>query len=743
MFEASSSNDGDDVDSVPSDSQSSATQPVSLTSIMATPVDHDIRTVELTTPRFATSTVWTYFGKYPSHIEGKENVVVCLACRTAGERPSKFEVNYGASKSASKLSSHLEAHHKKDFIEAKKLAKKRSNPHAKEQQFMGLFKADCKVSRKEQIRLAYLKWIISDYVPLGQCNSLAFRFFMKCVDKHYEDEDRKGVRSRLILTADRVRRLLQLMVKGEELAITTDCWTSAANKPYISLTAHFINSNWELNSVVLACELFRGRHVAEQMAGKIHEMLRNFNIDFNNISCCVTDNEPTMNAMADHIAFGWMGCFDHLLELITGVTFEADGIRDVLKRCRQVVGHFSGSSQALASLLKMQQSLDEECNAVSPDADVKTRWWSTYIMLVKMLRLRNAVQALVVAAKVPRYLTDLDWDVMQVLTLILKPFMTVQKFMEGDKYITVSFMPYLVTKIRSTLETIHATYTVEAIEEVNRLPLPTCEQISSCTERMLQLFNQRFGSGEPGTVFTERDTRGERRILKGLAQEAMVASFLDPRTKGSGIPLGIDSDKLKSLVRALMEDEFDTHHRHEEEAVVETVIDDDDEVVDDDDLWGDLVENSAGVANHDRETYSQRRDRVVDDEMFRFAQLPRINLKSKNAIDKDPLLWWKHHEFSMPIMGKLARCYLAIPATSASSERVFSIGGLTVSDNRTRLDADIVSDFVVLKGSWDKAATWADMNNVTAAELDDDDTTRRTTAAADDEEDNAFIVIDD
>lgn len=38
----------------------------------------------------------------------------------------------------------------------------------------------------------------------------------------------------------------------------------------------------------------------------------------------------------------------------------------------------------------------------------------------------------------------------------------------------------------------------------------------------------------------------------------------------------------------------------------------------------------------------------------------------------DPLLWWKHHKDTFPLMFKVAQKYLSISATSAMSERTFS-----------------------------------------------------------------------
>ncbi len=52
-----------------------------------------------------------------------------------------------------------------------------------------------------------------------------------------------------------------------------------------------------------------------------------------------------------------------------------------------------------------------------------------------------------------------------------------------------------------------------------------------------------------------------------------------------------------------------------------------------------------------------------------------------------------------PVWASLARDYLAVMPTSVSSERAFSQGGITISDRRTRLRADVVEALQFLKCS--------------------------------------------
>lgn len=61
-----------------------------------------------------------------------------------------------------------------------------------------------------------------------------------------------------------------------------------------------------------------------------------------------------------------------------------------------------------------------------------------------------------------------------------------------------------------------------------------------------------------------------------------------------------------------------------------------------------------------------------------------------------PFEWWKNHADKFSRFVPLARKYLAIPATSTSSERVFSTAGNIVSNKRCNLNPEYVDKLVFL-----------------------------------------------
>ena len=76
------------------------------------------------------------------------------------------------------------------------------------------------------------------------------------------------------------------------------------------------------------------------------------------------------------------------------------------------------------------------------------------------------------------------------------------------------------------------------------------------------------------------------------------------------------------------------------------------------------------------------------------------------------LTWWKNHAEMLPILSKLARMYLAIPATSTQSERIFSAGGRVCSYTRTNLEPGKVESIVIINKNKNLLKDYKNMKNV-------------------------------
>ena len=106
-----------------------------------------------------------------------------------------------------------------------------------------------------------------------------------------------------------------------------------------------------------------------------------------------------------------------------------------------------------------------------------------------------------------------------------------------------------------------------------------------------------------------------------------------------------------------------------------TLLDDDD---DDDDTDGNEVATLVDSSS------LPTAEAAVDAEILQYQSEPKLK-SIINDVRVDPLYWWKNNATRFPLHAKLARKILAVPATSAPTERLFSTAGLTITKERSRL----------------------------------------------------------
>lgn len=106
-----------------------------------------------------------------------------------------------------------------------------------------------------------------------------------------------------------------------------------------------------------------------------------------------------------------------------------------------------------------------------------------------------------------------------------------------------------------------------------------------------------------------------------------------------------------------------------------------------------LESDFAELFGPNYESAEQKRATTAAEELRDYAQLPQI------ATMENPLAWWACNEERFPRLAKLSKSYLAIPATSTPSERVFSLAGNTVTRQRSSLHPSHVDALVFLNAN--------------------------------------------
>ncbi len=92
--------------------------------------------------------------------------------------------------------------------------------------------------------------------------------------------------------------------------------------PYMSLTFHFIDTEWKLVSKYLQNIFLPEDHTAANLADALQEALHDWGLEDNKVSCVTMDSESNIKAAVHNLGWPWLSCLGHNLNLAVSNTIE-------------------------------------------------------------------------------------------------------------------------------------------------------------------------------------------------------------------------------------------------------------------------------------------------------------------------------------------------------------------------------------------------------------------------------------
>ncbi|XP_036324938.1 zinc finger BED domain-containing protein 1-like [Rhagoletis pomonella] len=217
------------------------------------------------------------------------------------------------------------------------------------------------------------------------------------------------------------------------VCLTTDGWTSRINEHFIAVTAHLIDKNTNLCSILICCKQFSERHTSENLCNFLKEVMTEWQIS-HKIAAVVSDNAPNIINVVRLGEWKSIGCFAHLLNLI--VQHGVAEISDVLHKVKAIVEFFNRSPRGLQKLMDVQRQLN--LSPLKLKQDVSTRWNATYDMLERILKLKEAVVTTIALLRSDLIIDQQSWEIIEGALLLLKPFYEVTMEISSEKNVTLS-----------------------------------------------------------------------------------------------------------------------------------------------------------------------------------------------------------------------------------------------------------------------------------------------------------------
>ena len=625
------------------------------------------------------SKVWMYFQK----IKNSDGSVRgdCVKCTECGKSIKTKTGN------TTNLLSHLNIKHPNKYADVKKKTEEEKKRNAKRPRERDLHQVTFKMMAKKKAKLEtssgrYKKItekiagvLIHDFQPFSFVEDRGFKKLMEELEPRYEIPSRTSF-SRSVIpriykeVKEQVKsKVVDLQQRKNKVALTTDMWSSEANESYLGLSCHYLTHEFELVSVCLAVEHFSGRHTGVNIAAGIRHILSDYAIDQSAVSAVIADNASNMDLALRLGEWRSRHCFGHTLQLAINDGLKMSlGVQDMIKSAKAIVAFFHRSTKATEKLKGLQVQLKLPANKIITDCP--TRWNSTYYMLQRLLEQKAAITVMCSSSGGPRAsLSVSEWSILEELVQILKPLEEATRELSVEQTVSASKVIPLLNAILHELQ--------KNVVDDDETQIPESQDSSaSISEDCQQVVSGLIQSIETRWIDYEND------------DIYSISTLLDPRFKEVSFS-ALALDRAKKLLLTLMRRvNADEAHSSADNAI--HVISDNEDAPDSAEkksLWDSFEEElKKKKASHHLVTQHNKDEH----ELALYLCVPYIDRKD------NPLNWWKMNKGQFPILSDVAREYLAIPAMSTPSERLFSAAGYISCRRRSSLNGEHIHQLVFL-----------------------------------------------
>uniref|UniRef100_A0A3B3XPC0 Uncharacterized protein n=1 Tax=Poecilia mexicana TaxID=48701 RepID=A0A3B3XPC0_9TELE len=293
--------------------------------------------------------VWAYFGfkkKKDSDFMDK-TLAVCKLCHTSVKN----------SGNTTNLRAHLKRHHPDKVMLAEELHR---DPKQTRLDSDGMFshKLPTTSPRSQKITETIVYFICQDLRPYTVVENAGFRLMVNAMEPRYQIPTREHLTKVCVprLYAQTKAHVKASIDSAERVALMCDGWTSRTTEAYVTITAHFINEEWELVNYVLQTTDMPESHTRQNLAEHLRKALTEWGITEKD-PVIVTDNASNMSIAAAEAAFSLhVKCYAHTLNLAAQRALKVTAVARLLGRVRRIVSFFRRSTTG-SHILKEKQML--------------------------------------------------------------------------------------------------------------------------------------------------------------------------------------------------------------------------------------------------------------------------------------------------------------------------------------------------------------------------------------------------
>ena len=630
--------------------------------------------------KIASSPIWKFFEK----LVGDPSFVICQVdkCGSKVSRGSRLP----SKMTNTNLVNHLSRNHKEEFLkfkesdEEKKDHKRKAledvevhgtifkNKKQKEQYFQQtlpdtvrkteVWKNDNPNSQEGHRRV--LLMMIQDLRPYTDIMKGGLLQLLKWAQPRFEPGSNKFYRTKMQESFNKCKEAMQIKLSEDNpsnVSVVLDGWSSF-HHGYVGVNIHYISDKWDRVKINLCCKKFDESHTGEALATFVTDLLHEWNL-YDRVNVVISDSASNMKKMVEYLPFERVDCGNHTLQLsINDEIFSMHSVEALASKCRSVCNYQNKSTQFAQAILAAQSSDGTDVSrGLYLVQDVATRWNSTYFMMERFYDLRPAVTRVLNDPKweqVNVHIYNSDWELMGKVVKVLRVFKEATEMLSSSQASISQIIP-LVTIIRESLKRDRDDQGVRTLKV-----------------KLTNSLDKRFE-------------------IKEYDRKYAIATLLDPRYKKSFFR---GKQARENAITTLLEELKGIVKEGSNEEIFPTVASD--EVVDHDGSYTiDAIMKKVIAENDEKEVQSDENSNKEEKLVKDFLSSP---VEKTKCLD-----YWEEYEKGAGgnevavAFAHLAKKYLTPPPTSTDVERLFSVAGNILTEDRNRLLPENVDKLLFLK----------------------------------------------
>jgi len=304
--------------------------------------DGDIDDLMLVSKRKVKSAVWNYFGlkgdKSGKPLKEDIDKPICKLCKKPISAKRANTTN---------LFVHLQEHHPVAYSEIAPPSNKQVQKHLTLKDVMDRGKKyDSKSTRACELNKAVAYYLAKDMHPIYSVERPGFKRLVAKLDPKYVLPSRNYFSETEIpglYNEVRDNVVYPKIQEAEYFSSTTYLWTSCAAHPYLTLTIHFVDKDWTLQSFCLDTIPLFEDYTGQNISEAVKDIYQNWNLPVSGLVATTTDNGSNFVSAYKQLHWVRLSCFGHNLDLAINKSLNNPKAQQAIRKCHSLIELFHRS----------------------------------------------------------------------------------------------------------------------------------------------------------------------------------------------------------------------------------------------------------------------------------------------------------------------------------------------------------------------------------------------------------------